>query len=114
RPAVDAGRGDRGHEPAVEPPVPAVHRPVAPLEIQFHAIDPAPPRAGWLAEIGRVRDVARQPYPDPEAGWRGRPHMQITEVSVIGVRSAVIELRRPGSPLRYVLFPMIHMGQPDV
>jgi hypothetical protein len=39
--------------------------------------------------------------------------MQITEVSVIGVRSAVIELRRPGSELRFVLFPMVHFGQPS-
>src|SRR5262249_25517083 len=52
RAAVDARRCHSGHEPAVEPPVPAVHGPVAPLEIQLHAIDPASRAARWLAEIG--------------------------------------------------------------
>ena len=49
---VDVTRGD---EPAVEPGVPAVHGPVAPLEVQvFHAIDTAPARRpGW-----RFSDVA--------------------------------------------------------
>src|SRR5690606_39367980 len=36
RPAVDAGRGHGGVEPTVEPPVPAVDRPVTPLEVQLH------------------------------------------------------------------------------
>ncbi|MBO0870878.1 MAG: hypothetical protein J2P15_20175 [Micromonosporaceae bacterium] len=38
--------------------------------------------------------------------------MQVTEVSVVGVRSAVIVLRRPESPMRFLLFPMVHIGQP--
>src|SRR5439155_7980065 len=59
RPAVDAGRRDGGDEPPVEPPVPAVHRPVAVLEIQFHAIDPASPGSGRLAEIGPDRSAVR-------------------------------------------------------
>jgi hypothetical protein len=36
--------------------------------------------------------------------------MQIVEVSSFGVRSAVITLRRRGSPLRFVLYPMVHMA----
>jgi hypothetical protein len=36
--------------------------------------------------------------------------MQLIEVSVIGVRSAVITLRRPETPMRFVLFPMLHLG----
>jgi hypothetical protein len=36
--------------------------------------------------------------------------MQLTEVSVTGVRSAVITLQRAGTPLRIRLFPMIHLG----
>ncbi|MFF5171460.1 hypothetical protein ACFY3U_02355 [Micromonospora sp. NPDC000089] len=39
--------------------------------------------------------------------------MQITEVSVLGLRSAVITLARPDSPLRFVLFPMVHFGLPS-
>lgn len=38
--------------------------------------------------------------------------MQCVEVSVTGVRSAVITLRRPGTPMCFVLFPMIHLGTP--
>jgi hypothetical protein len=38
--------------------------------------------------------------------------MQIVEVSVTGVRSAVLRLRRHGSPLRFVLYPMVHIAEP--
>jgi hypothetical protein len=38
--------------------------------------------------------------------------MQIVEVSVTGVRSAVITLQRDQSPMRFILFPMIHLGTP--
>jgi len=36
--------------------------------------------------------------------------VQLIEVSLTGVRSAVITLRRPETPLRFVLFPMLHLG----
>jgi hypothetical protein len=36
--------------------------------------------------------------------------MQLIEVSMTGVRSAVITLQRESTPLRFVLFPMIHLG----
>ncbi|MFG1797240.1 hypothetical protein [Nocardia sp. NPDC049149] len=39
--------------------------------------------------------------------------MQITEFSVIGLRSAVIDLRVRGKPLTFRLFPMVHIGQPQ-
>jgi hypothetical protein len=39
--------------------------------------------------------------------------MQLIEVSDLGVRSAMIRLRRRDSPLRFVLFPMIHVGAPS-
>ncbi|SCG38942.1 hypothetical protein [Micromonospora inositola] len=39
--------------------------------------------------------------------------MQITEVSELGLRSAVITLARSGSPMRIVLFPMVHFGLPS-
>lgn len=39
--------------------------------------------------------------------------MQITEVSVFGVRSAVTTFRHPSTPLRFVLLPMIHFGRRD-
>jgi hypothetical protein len=39
--------------------------------------------------------------------------VQLTEVSVTGVRSAVITLRSPGAATRIVLFPMIHLGTPE-
>jgi hypothetical protein len=42
RPAVDTGGPHSRVEPAVEPLVTAVHRPVAPLEIQLHAVESAP------------------------------------------------------------------------
>jgi hypothetical protein len=38
--------------------------------------------------------------------------VQFIEVSVTGVRSAVITLRAPGRPQRIVLFPMLHLGTP--
>jgi len=39
--------------------------------------------------------------------------MQIIEVTSLGVRSAVITLRRTGTPLRFVLFPMMHVASPS-
>src|SRR5262245_53720775 len=36
--------------------------------------------------------------------------MQLIETSVVGVRSAVITMQRPGTQLRIVLFPMLHIG----
>ena len=36
--------------------------------------------------------------------------MQLIEVSVTGVRSAVITMRRRETPLAFVLFPMLHLG----
>jgi hypothetical protein len=38
--------------------------------------------------------------------------MQLLEAGM-GLRSAVIELRRPGGSLRFVLFPMVHIGEPS-
>src|SRR5260370_38645497 len=43
--------------------------------------------------------------------WHHRP-MQIIEVSVVGVRSAVITLKQGDTPMQFVLFPMIHLGTP--
>ncbi|WP_433384065.1 hypothetical protein ACQPZX_23070 [Actinoplanes sp. CA-142083] len=39
--------------------------------------------------------------------------MQIVEVSVVGVRSAVLQLKRADTPLRFHFFPMVHIGEPD-
>ncbi len=38
--------------------------------------------------------------------------MQYIESSVIGIRSAVITLKRRTTPLRFVLFPMVHVAEP--
>ncbi|GAA2371724.1 tetratricopeptide repeat protein [Dactylosporangium salmoneum] len=38
--------------------------------------------------------------------------MQIVEHSVIGTRSAVLRLRRPGTELQFVVFPMFHVADP--
>lgn len=38
--------------------------------------------------------------------------MQVIEVTGIAVRSAVITMRRRESPLRFVLFPMLHVASP--
>ncbi|MET7833836.1 hypothetical protein ABZS44_13580 [Micromonospora sediminicola] len=38
--------------------------------------------------------------------------MQIIEHSVIGTRSAVLRLRRPGSQLQFLVFPMLHVASP--
>ena len=38
--------------------------------------------------------------------------MQLIEVSSFAMRSAVIRLRRSGTPLEFVLFPMIHQATP--
>jgi predicted O-methyltransferase YrrM len=39
--------------------------------------------------------------------------MQYIESSVIGIRSAVITLKRRVTPLRFILFPMVHIGEPE-
>ncbi|MBU2665376.1 hypothetical protein KOI35_17865 [Actinoplanes bogorensis] len=39
--------------------------------------------------------------------------MQLTEVSVFGLRSVVLVLRHRESPLRFVLLPTVHLGRPD-
>ena len=39
--------------------------------------------------------------------------MQYIESSVIGVRSAVITLKRRATPLRFVLIPMVHVAEPE-
>ncbi|MDO3703143.1 hypothetical protein Q3W71_15840 [Micromonospora sp. C28SCA-DRY-2] len=39
--------------------------------------------------------------------------MQIIEHSIIGTRSAVLRLRRPGSQLEFVVFPMLHVASPE-
>jgi hypothetical protein len=38
--------------------------------------------------------------------------VQIIEVTDLGVRSAVVRLRRRETPLQFVLYPMIHMAKP--
>src|SRR6266567_466314 len=39
--------------------------------------------------------------------------MQYIEASVIGIRSAVITVKRRATPLRFVLIPMVHVAEPD-
>jgi len=39
--------------------------------------------------------------------------MQYIESSVIGLRSAVFTLARPETPLRFEVFPMVHVAEPD-
>jgi hypothetical protein len=38
--------------------------------------------------------------------------MQIVEVSIAGVRSAVLRLRRHDTLLRFLIYPMVHVGEP--
>jgi hypothetical protein len=37
--------------------------------------------------------------------------MQFIESSIIGLRSAVTTFTHPATPLRFVLFPMVHVGE---
>ena len=39
--------------------------------------------------------------------------MQIIEATDAGVRVVELRLRRPGSPLQFLLYPMIHIGRPE-
>jgi hypothetical protein len=39
--------------------------------------------------------------------------MQIIEYSVIGTRSAVLRMRRTGTGLEFVIFPMLHVASPE-
>ena len=39
--------------------------------------------------------------------------MQFVESSIVGVRTAVLTLACRASPLRFVLFPMVHVGEPS-
>ncbi|MEU6323446.1 hypothetical protein [Streptomyces sp. NPDC047009] len=53
-----------------------------------------------------------------EYGWKGNRArfaggiMQIIEVTGFAVRSAVITMRRRGTPLEFVIFPMVHVASP--
>jgi hypothetical protein len=37
--------------------------------------------------------------------------VQFIESSIIGLRSAVTTFTRPATPLRFILFPMAHVGE---
>jgi hypothetical protein len=37
--------------------------------------------------------------------------MQFIESSIIGLRSAVTTFTHPATPLRFILFPMVHVGE---
>jgi len=37
--------------------------------------------------------------------------MQFIESSIVGLRSAVTTFTRPVTPLRFILFPMVHVGE---
>jgi hypothetical protein len=39
--------------------------------------------------------------------------VDIIDVSGMGVRSAVVQLRRKGTPCRFTIYPMIHVGEPS-
>jgi hypothetical protein len=39
--------------------------------------------------------------------------VQLLEVNSFGVRSAVVRLQHPQTPMRFVLFPMLHLGSAD-
>jgi hypothetical protein len=58
---------------------------------------------------GRI--VALASY--PEARSRGGRAVQLTEVSVLGVRSSVTVFRHRSTALRFVLIPTIHFGRPE-
>jgi hypothetical protein len=53
-----------------------------------------------------------------EYGWKGNRArfaggiMQIIEVTGFAVRSAVITMRQRGTPLEFVIFPMVHVASP--
>ncbi|TWF79614.1 hypothetical protein FHX44_115548 [Pseudonocardia hierapolitana] len=39
--------------------------------------------------------------------------MDIIDVGGMGVRTAVVQLRRKGTPCRFTIYPMIHVGEPS-
>jgi hypothetical protein len=39
--------------------------------------------------------------------------MDIIDASDLGVRTVVLELRRKGTPCRFTIYPMIHVGEPS-
>ena len=39
--------------------------------------------------------------------------MDIVDVGGMGVRTAVVQLRRKGTPCRFTIYPMIHVGEPS-
>lgn len=39
--------------------------------------------------------------------------MQIIEITGMGVRSSVVRLRRRGTPMSFVVYPMVHMAEPE-
>ena len=78
---------DAGVEPAVEPLVTAVDRPVAPLEVQLHAIDPAP-RSALLAGGIRTSPYGRA----VSAGSRGA----CVDWSVVALTIGIVGLPNVG------------------
>jgi hypothetical protein len=49
----------------------------------------------------------------PQVAGRERDTVQIVEATDSGVRVVQLRLRRPGSALQFLLFPMIHVGRPE-
>lgn len=71
---------------------------------------PAAPRtAGTAAPGALVSSYGRKGNPAGVAGGT----VQIIEVTGYAVRSAVITMRRRGTPLEFVIFPMLHVASPS-
>ena len=111
--AVDPGRGDGGDEPAVEAGVPALHGPVAAVEVLQHRTHGDTPRPSCLAGIGHggrgapgprgaqprarpraaVRTSARWAAASPQRGRQhpGALHVEV-EVALPGVADGPVDL----------------------
>src|SRR5215472_4091754 len=73
----------------------------------------SPPLSGRL--WGEIRPLAFKIF-EPGRGirWKGPAGgagMQFIESSIIGIRSAVITLTHRTTPLRFILFPMVHVAE---
>src|SRR5689334_12465498 len=69
----------------------------------------------WLGHWPTRRvSVALARVLDHRQVWsRGGGRVQIIEHSITGTRSAVLRLRRQGSAMQFVVFPMLHIGRPE-
>lgn len=101
--------------PYVDPLADTAYRPAnRATEVVRCAVNPTKSRVLSSTSWWRSRAVSSETGPSTVRLLAGRVvGLQLTEVSVLGVRSSVTVFRHRHAPMRFVLIPTIHLGRPD-